>query len=263
VKRAGSELRDEIARLLKATPSLRRLAERYERCHRDAIIFSCEQCGRVYAVPYSCNLVICEHCSKKRAKAIYWRYFRRIKGRQDLKHVNLNWGHELLSRSLLKSIYDGFIQVVKSFWKDFVAVLEISKTGHIHLHAIVVGMYVPQQVLSRTADERLGKPVVWISRAVPRKLGYLLKYIAKPPSFPSARDYVRYLRLMHRFRRVRSFGVFYGAKDDRPPLLLCRACGWYLQFDCVEEDGWWKEEHPPLYGYDPPVKVVMIRGGMV
>jgi hypothetical protein len=39
VKKEGFELGDEIARLLKATPSLRRLAERYERCHKDAILF--------------------------------------------------------------------------------------------------------------------------------------------------------------------------------------------------------------------------------
>jgi hypothetical protein len=157
----------------------------------------------------------------------------------------------------LRRVYPGR----QKFWKDFVAVLEISKTGHVHLHAIVAGMYVPQQVLSRAAYERLGRPIVWINRAVPRKLGYLLKYIAKPPSFPSIRDYVRSLRLMYRFRRIRSFGRFYGACEDRPSLLLCRVCRWYLQFDCVEEDGWWKEEHMPLYGYDPPVKVVMIRGG--
>jgi len=70
-----------------------KLAERYERCHRDAILFHCEQCGKVYMVPYACNLVICEHCSKKRARVIYRRYYERIKTKHDLKHVTLTWGH--------------------------------------------------------------------------------------------------------------------------------------------------------------------------
>ena len=132
---------------------------------------------------------------------------------------------------------------------------------NIHVHAVVAGRYLPQPVLSKKAKEILGKPVVWISRAAPRKLGYLVKYISKPPRFPTARDYIRYLRLMHRFRRVRSRGEFYGAREDRPCLLLCRRCGWYLEFDGVEEEAWWNEEYPALYGYDPPEKVVIIHGG--
>ncbi len=68
---------------------------------------------------------------------------------------------------------------------------------------------------------------------------------------------------MHRFRRVRSCGEFYGVSEDRPGLLLCRRCGWYLGFDGVEEEAWWKEDYPALYGYDPPGKGVMIRGGWI
>ena len=85
-------LRDEVARLLKLVPTLRKLGERFERCHRDAIVFPCTQCGESYAVPYRCNLAICEYCSGYRARQIYKRYLARIKRRRDLKHVTLTWG---------------------------------------------------------------------------------------------------------------------------------------------------------------------------
>lgn len=263
MKRLSFELRDEILQLLKITPSLSKMAKRFEKCQRDAIVFYCEQCGERYAVPYACNLVICEYCSKRIGRRIYRRYFDRIKDRQDLKHVTLTWGHGELTGSLLREIYKGFVEVLKTYWKSFVSVLEISPRWHVHIHAIVSGGYVPQQVLSNTADRILGRPVVWINRAVPRRLGYLLKYVSKPPEFHGARDYVRYLRVMHRFRRIRSQGEFYGAWEERSVLLICRECGWYLYFDCIEENGWWKEEHTFLYGYDPPPKVITIHGSIM
>lgn len=256
------KLREEILRLLEITPSLCGLAKRFERCDRDAILFYCEQCGRCYAVPYACNLVMCEHCSKRISRRIYRRYFDRIKGKQDLKHVTLTWGHGELSRDVLRGIYRGFVEVLKTYWKTFVAVLEISPGWHVHVHAIVSGKYVPQQLLSNTANRILGRPVVWINRAVPKKLGYLLKYVSKPPEFHTAREYVRYLRLMHRLRRIRNQGEFYGDREERTSLLICRECGWYLYFDCIEENGWWKEIREPLHGYEPPTKVIMIRGGI-
>lgn len=207
--------------------------------------------------------MICEHCSRRMGRKVYRRYFDRIKGKQDLKHVTLTWGHGTLSRDLLREIYRGFVEVLKTYWRSFVAVLEISPGWHVHIHAIVSGKYVPQMMLSTTANRILGKLVVWINRAVPKRLGYLLKYVSKPPEFRTAREYVRYLRLMHRLRRIRSQGESYGDREERrTSLLLCRGCGWYLYSACIEENGWWDEEHEPLYGYDPPHKVIMIRRGI-
>lgn len=240
-----------------------KLAGRYERCHKDAILFHCKQCGKVYIVPYACNLVICEHCSKKRARAIYRRYYKRIKTKYDLKHVTLTWGHEDLRRDILREIYCKFVRLLKEFWSSFIAVLEISRTGHIHLHAIVSGKYVPQPLLSDKAEEIVGRPVVWINRAVPKKLGYLVKYISKPPMFPKAQDFIRFLVIVYRFRRIRSYGEFYGKEENKTLSLLCKACGWYLKYDGVEEEGWIKQEHPYLFeGYDPPYEVIVLYGGM-
>jgi len=168
-----------------------------------------------------------------------------------------------LKRKVLREIYCKFVRLLKEFWLSFIAVLEISRTGHIHLHAIVSGMYVPQPVLSDKAKEMLGRPVVWINRAVPRKLGYLVKYISKPPTFLKAGDFIRFLVVVHRFRRIRSYGEFYGKEESKASLLLCKACGWYLKYEGIEEEGWIRQEHPYLFeGYDPPYEVIVLYGGL-
>jgi hypothetical protein len=180
------ELRDEILRLLKITPSLSRLAKRFEKCQRDAILFYCEQYGERYAVPYACNLVICEHCSRRIGRRTYKRYLDRIKDEQDLKHVTLTWGpwkpEHWHSERDIPWICRGAEDILEQL-----RCRAGDPKWHVHIHAIVSGGYVPQGLLSKTASHVLGRPVVWINRATPRRLGYLLKHVSKSPEFPQCK----------------------------------------------------------------------------
>ena len=113
---------------MRITPSLSRLAERFEKCQRDAILFCCEQCGEGYAVPYSCCIIICEFCSRRMSRKIYRRYLSRIKHRQDLKHVTLARGSvENMTKALLRRVYRLFVKVLKPYWRSFVSVQGVSQ----------------------------------------------------------------------------------------------------------------------------------------
>jgi len=128
---------------------------------------------------------------------------------------------------VVRAIGKAFVKLLhrkryKIMWRGILAVIECKKREkdgdfYYHIHAIVEGGYIPQQVISNDWREISGFPVVWISK-IRRKRGalkYVLKYLLKGSLFKEAKDREDFKKSMRGVRFVRTYGDFYNYKEDR------------------------------------------------
>jgi len=220
-------------------------ADRFLECHNKANRLVCDNKENHlvnYLIPHRCEYRICPICSKLKGKKV-WVNLLQMFG--QLPRVK---GHRLMFLTLtkrkkyeegeLKGGIRELLKDVRKFINKFysrktlcgaVAILELGKNFNLHVHCIVFGPYIPQDVLSRAWQKITSDSYVMDIRAVRSGRGgikgaasYTVKYITKPHSFESADDYAMFFKEMYRVRAMRTYGIFYNFKviklDTRCPI---------------------------------------------
>lgn len=221
------------------------LAEKYRVCGQVGFEFECGSCGKNKFVPKSCGIRGCSVCGKYQYQRLHRRYQQALATlpQQNLRKVELTGGHIPITKEGLKAWYDEACKVLDYFWGSWVAGLEVSPTGSVHLHAITSGSYVGQAALSKKAGEILGTPIVWISRNT--KVRYLIKDLAKTPDFNSEDMRIRYFLATRGLRMFRTRGLLYGLGEDiRTGGHFCDDCGGVMKYV--------GEVIPSCAGHTPP-----------
>ncbi|MEM2385103.1 MAG: hypothetical protein QXM00_11080 [Candidatus Bathyarchaeia archaeon] len=144
---------------------------------------------------------------------------------------------EMLEKAkiLLKKYYSGALLSSEVKYKTL-------GVYYLHIHAICVGKFVDQRILSNEWRRLTGYKVVYVQQikgdeGLKRILGYelgidskkrrkidvsdskFLAYLFKPLEFDSPWQYVNYLESYYKVKRIRSFGCLYGRK--KRSLLTC------------------------------------------
>jgi hypothetical protein len=140
-----------------------------------------------------------------------------------------------------------------------IAVLEVGfNNTNLHAHILAWCPYIEQRLLAEVWRKISGHQVVWISNeenSGGAALGYLLKYVSKPPS--DLPEMIGQLEVaFHRTRRVHCYGLFYGFSASDPDAqdsqwTDCPKCGAALE----RVLGTWDK-------YDPPVKSLEFIGSV-
>lgn len=217
--------------------------------------FECGSCGKKHYVPKSCGIRGCPVCGKYQYQRLYRRYGKALAQlpQGQLRKVELTGGHIPIQQDELSGWYSRALKVLRAFGWSYVAGLEVSPRGSVHLHAIVCGQYVAQRRLSEKAAEVLGSPVVWISRGSPKvQVRYLLKDVAKAPEFASEDLRARYFLATRGLRMFRTHGLLYGLGEDvKAGCQFCDDCGGVMH--------WVGEVDMSLVGRTPPPLAGWVR----
>jgi hypothetical protein len=143
-------------------------------------------------------------------------------------------------------------------WWSMLAVMECKKTKdglfYYHIHCLVDGYYIPQELISEDWKKISGFPVVWIEKAgsIYGSLRYVLKYVLKGFAFEDKRDVRDFRKSMKGVRYVRSYGGFYGYdyRSAKHVYFACPGCeavkSWIVLEYCRNVD------LVEGVGYDPP-----------
>lgn len=198
------------------------------------------------AFPYYCEQRICDRCCARRGYSV------REQVIEILKHRNKTTRNKFSLLTVTKNmstVRDLGPEQVKAFNKHVrklvntlfpkssdcgaLAVLEFGKKMNMHAHIVVFGPYYPQGFISRKWKEITGDSYIVHIRAIRDHKGianYLVKYIAKSPSFENLEFYCQYLQAIKGVRRLHRYGVFYGFKVLEREAIKCPYCGGNLRF---------------------------------
>lgn len=247
-------------------------AHRLCACHRDAIVLECgnpEDSHRFYA-PYRCELRICPLCGFFRFKKVFKNLKKKIKAKKLIQGKN-----RLMLLTLTKKkdpekdcysaeeIKTAFKQARKLMNKLYrkkdgcggLGVMEIGKSGNLHIHILVCGRYVPKTIIravwwaitgdSYIVDIKGRHPKTKRPLTLNTGLGYVLKDITKPAHFVSYLDYVDLELALRGVRRIHRFGIFYdlGKVEDKAKV-RCPYCGCKLMKIDIQYGGWLWDGRP-------------------
>ena len=134
-----------------------------------------------------------------------------------------------------------------------IAVLEVGfNNWNLHAHILASCTFIEQKRLATAWREISGHQVVWISEeegSGEGALGYLLKYVSKPPS--DIPEHIGQLEVaFHRTRRVHCYGLFFynfsgeDVDGEKSKWTCCPRCGASLEriqgtlmyMKCLEQD---------------------------
>src|SRR4030067_709153 len=196
-------------------------------------------------VSFRCEYRICPVCGGER------RYKVKQKLNQIFKQLPQIRGHRLMFLTLTKRARYGegelkegirnFLAQVRVFMNQFspsrqksgaIVVLEIGPNFNLHVHCIVFGPYIPQEVLSRAWEQISTDSFIVDIREVRKLRGavsYLLKYVTKPPHFTDPDNYVTMFVELYRVRAMRTYGIFYNFKVSKQDS-GCPICGGKFRF---------------------------------
>ncbi len=205
-------------------------------CGEDEVIVVCKGCARPERVTVRCKHRLCPRCARTRSKKLGKQYepvmramrfpvhlvltlknVERIES-ETFTHIRRCFGR-LIRRKLFRSCRGGFYSI------------ETTRKGrgwHVHIHAILDCAYIPVQELSHVWEKITGgSRIVWIEKADPRGLQYVLKYITKVADFVNEPDAVaEYCEAVRGQRLVQTFGkVLYGQTKPDEWVLRCPGCG--------------------------------------
>lgn len=135
------------------------------------------------------------------------------------------------------------------------AVAEVGSHKNLHIHLVVLGplLYHSRSRMAIKWHKLTGDSYIVDTgdnsgdlrenqKSALQALKYILKHNQKPPLFDAWDDYVDYLLLFERVRRIHAFGIFYGI-EKKIQIPLCPICGYPYKFLRVEEkELWWDEE---------------------
>jgi len=125
------------------------------------------------------------------------------------------WDMESL-RSRIRKIWVNARSLFREFYlthsqSGLVGVTEVGSAGNVHIHAIVWGPYVSQEILSSrweqlTQDSKI-VDIRRVKGSLKGALAYVGKYLSKVPGFSTAAQFGLYLQAITGFRRIHTFGV--------------------------------------------------------
>ncbi|MCK5125756.1 MAG: hypothetical protein KAR42_05830 [candidate division Zixibacteria bacterium] len=243
---------------LKRAAMLYRQAERYAGCGNEYVVVACGGCGNVLTGPKRCESRICEDCAKKYASRVRHRQLELAKalpnsGKRRLMFLTLTKKTRpgfSPQASDVKLIFNDARKLINRFWPGkqrcgAFAVIEIGSNQNIHIHALVYGFYIPQSRISSHWLKITGDSfVVHIEqvRQAKRYIGYLLKYITKPPHSKDPKELAKFIDLMMGVRRIRTYGIFYNCGLLHKESCPCPFCGGKFYY-CRLDDGKMIPEH--------------------
>ncbi len=117
----------------------------------------------------------------------------------------------------------------------YIAAIEIGKGNNLHCHAVIFAPYISQKKLSATWLKLTGDSFIVDIRSIKKvqtAVGYILKYIIKPPQTDSYVELVDYIETIKGTRRIRTGGVFYNRikKEESEKLdFTCPHCNGYIE----------------------------------
>jgi hypothetical protein len=227
---AELDFRSKVAGVL-AKAGLEKKADRYLLCSSQAFILRCEGPERhEFFSPDYCDLRFCEICAM--------RQFCRLRAKHspvlDFINQNPRPGFRLRSITLTSTNEHGLThkqiitfnpQVKKTLLRlmkgvkgwGAIAVLEVGfNNWNLHAHILAWCPFIEQKELAAVWHQISGHQVVWISEAEgsgQAALGYLLKYVSKPPS--KIPENIGQLEIaFHGTRRVHCYGLFYNFSGE-------------------------------------------------
>jgi hypothetical protein len=215
---------------------------RMEHCHTKSCYFSCRECHALKVVPASCNNKLCPLCSRIRKRRILGKYgsiIRKMKNPKLITFTSLPL--IVFYPDVVSKFKSDAYAVVKKFFKQPIpngfSVIEFgNKTMMLHAHFVVDDpRYVPQFKLSEAWHKRTGAIVVDIRRCTPKMaMGYVLKYVIKPPVFDNTDKFVYYYQITLGRRRFSTYGKLFSIDEGekkRMGVLFCSHCGSDAGFD--------------------------------
>lgn len=208
--------------------------DRYEGCGAGAWIYATDDCGQFQVRTSTCNHRLCSVCGPRRAADSASKLNRRLEvdvtDRWKFMTLTLRSSDDALGVQLdhLRKSFRRLRQT--KLWKDKVdygaAVLEITYNAqtdrwHPHLHAIMRGVYIAQDVLSDAWNKATGGSMIVDIREVLSATAasrYVTKYMGKVPDvveLPKALPL--FLELWYSIEGMKlqiSFGTFPDRDDD-------------------------------------------------
>jgi len=202
-------------------------------CSMNNIIFYCSSCGEAYSIPLRCDLILCEKCGKRRFMKLKEKYLPIIKVQKNIKLLTLTWVKGVEHKDEIPLRHRQVRRLIKTFFKGGLYTFEGLAQ---HVHALVIGNYVPTKIISeKWLSITKESYIVDIRKANSSGLNYVLKYICKPPTY-FENEFVKYYEFWFHNRRVSTVGLFYNYHQVKIKIeLLCPKCNDYLIFWCVGE----------------------------
>lgn len=209
----------------------------YEQCGELVTGYQCERCGSIeYKPTSSCNLRICDRCCKKLFYRLWSKYWPQVRKMKNPKLLTLTFGFTPIMRP---EVVAEFRKMFFKFRKKMkinsgVYVFETKRSPYdikqieTHIHALVDTAYIPQTKTSEAWSEISGRFVTDIRKAYGCRggLGYIMKYVLKPPQFPIAQDYACYEFMFNNRRRIQGFGDCFGVETSLVDMeIICQFCG--------------------------------------
>ena len=102
----------------------------------------------------------------------------------------------------------------------YIAAIEIGENNNLHCHAVIYAPYISQKKLSQTWRKITKDSFIVDIRAIKKvqtAVGYILKYIIKPPKTTSYNQLIDYIEMIKGTRRIRTGGVFYNRIKKEEP----------------------------------------------
>lgn len=235
--RCPNKERYDLEGNLRVTNPMLNKAENYSQCGELVETFKCPECNSVRYLPRSsCNMRICENCCKKLFYKLWENYYKTIKHFKNPKLITLTFGSTpMLYPQVVSEFRRMFFRFRKRLKiKSGVYVFEVKRSParieeiEVHIHALVDSAYIPQNKTSQVWFETSGRFITDIRKAYSQRkgLGYIMKYVLKPPSFPIARDYASYEFMFDNRRRIQGFGCCVKTKTSLVVMeITCLNCG--------------------------------------
>ena len=232
-------------------------------------MMECEHCGYSHNIRYNCKLRICPRCSAIRAAELVAKYQPYLESLDPsrVRCITLTMKNVKCLISGVSKIRRAFVKLLhRKYYKKLVdgglyhieVTLDSEGLWHIHIHAIIVGGYIPQDRLSKdwedVTKEKVkakkskdvvgeqnslgddldveGSPVVWIERKEVRAtLKYCMKHLLKKMKLNdnwTPEKLVEYEMALSDVRLVQPFGCFLDVPKKSKEFFKCPRCGWVL-----------------------------------
>lgn len=228
-----------------------KLANLIEECHTIYRRFGCADCENYHDVLFTCNSRYCVSCSHLRRKRLESRYATFMEQMQNPLFITLTIKNYDLGRltEMINKLLESFKKLRKtdlfSTIYGGIRALEVTfnpkhETWHAHLHILAdihgslfdseTGEFkIPHHKLSAEWLEITGDSnIVWITRANPKNLKEIVKYVSKVKTLiKHPESFAELLEALHGRRLVQPFGGWYGTKlkDEDEGNSKCPKCG--------------------------------------
>jgi len=237
----NSERHDDIYVAL-VDADMDKQAEHYLHCGRERYMLECCACGHQHVVKEHCKLRVCSHCGVVRMLSLNDSYSGYVDslpsdrlrlitltlvnvadlaaGVAKIRKCFTRLRHRKIGRGMFGGIY------------GIEAVPNGDGLWHVHLHALVEGLYILHKRLSKAWFSVTGDSYIVLIQKVEggakSAVMYVGKYVAKGVDMDNTNWtpalLVEFVSALMDVRLIQAFGTFLGKKVERPPF-ACPKCG--------------------------------------